>query len=269
MRGWLLCSSALLFVNCSDDADTPTAGAIGGGGNQMNAGQAGVVVGGSSALPAGAPGAGGSAGLTSGGSPANAGGGVAAGIAGVAGGSGASGQNAGGAGAGFVLSSAELAEGASFADALTCAGQGRSPALAWTAGPPGTKSYAITFFDETLVGQGNANGYHWVIWDISAATSALPQGLPAGATLSTPVVAKQLSPANPFDQLPANAYFGPCPNALGNTNNTDSYAFTIYALGVEQLSGTLTSVKNVQSAIDAASPLAMSALRGSSSAKPD
>jgi Raf kinase inhibitor-like YbhB/YbcL family protein len=159
--------------------------------------------------------------------------------------------------------------GAMFPVEATCAGKGTSPALAWTPGPPGTKSYAITLFDTTLVAQGNANGYHWVIWDIPPTTLALPAALPAGATLSAPITAKQSSPANGFDKFPANAYFGPCPNAVGQTNNTDSYAFTIYALGVDTLTGNLSGVKNVDAAIQSASPLASAKLTGTSNAKPD
>ena len=127
----------------------------------------------------------------------------------------------------------------------------------------------MTFLDETLTAKGNANGYHWVIWDIPAATLGLPQNLPAGATLTTPVTAKQFSPANGFDNLPANAYFGPCPNAIGNTTNTDTYAFTLYALSVEQLTGNLNGVKNIEAAIKASTPLATSALHGTSMAKPN
>ena len=85
----------------------------------------------------------------------------------------------------------------------------------------------------------------------------------SGASLTTPVVAKQFSPMNGFDHLPANTYFGPCPNAIGSTTNTDTYAFTLYALPVEQLTGTLTGVKSIETAIKAANPLAMSALRPS------
>jgi Raf kinase inhibitor-like YbhB/YbcL family protein len=183
----------------------------------------------------------------------------------TAGGGGGSGGNSGA----FALTSSDLASGSMFSPVNTCAGKGSSPALAWTAGPAGTKSYAITFFDTTLVGQGNANGYHWVIWDIPATTLALPAALPAGASLSTPVMAKQSSPANPFDNYPANAYFGPCPNAVGQGDNTDTYAFTIYALGVEALTGNLSGVKNVDVAIQAATPLASAKLAGTSSAKPD
>jgi Raf kinase inhibitor-like YbhB/YbcL family protein len=160
-------------------------------------------------------------------------------------------------------------DGATFGDPFTCAGVGRSPALSWTAGPAGTKSYAITFLDETLVAANNPNGYHYVIWDIPASTLALPGNLPSGATLTAPVTAKQFSPANPFDGLPANTYFGPCPNAGGNTNSTDTYAFTIYALSVETLTGSLNGVKNVESAIKATTPLATAKLSGKSSAKPN
>jgi len=119
------------------------------------------------------------------------------------------------------------------------------------------------------VSKGNANGYHWVIWDIPAATLALPAKLPSGATLTTPVMARQIAPANPFDNWPKDTFFGPCPNAVGNTNNTDTYAFTIYALPVDKLSGDLSSVKNVGTAIEAAKPLANAELSGTSSAKPN
>jgi phosphatidylethanolamine-binding protein (PEBP) family uncharacterized protein len=225
-------------------------------------GQAGATMVGAGGASGGSAGSASNGGVTLGGGGTGGSGGSASGQGGAAG-------NAGGSGSEFAINSSEQAEGAVFADALTCAGVGRSPALAWTAGPPGTKSYAITFLDETLVSKGNANGYHYVIWDIPAATLALPPSLPSGATLTTPVAAKQLSPANAFDSLPANGYFGPCPNGVGNTDNTDTYAFTIFALPVEQLTGTLTSVKNVEAAIKAANPLATSALHGTSKAKPN
>jgi phosphatidylethanolamine-binding protein (PEBP) family uncharacterized protein len=79
------------------------------------------------------------------------------------------------------LTSSAHTDGAEFAVQFTCAGEGKSPPLAWTAGPAGTKSYAITFLDETLVAQNSPNGYHWVMWDIPAATLALPASQPTGA----------------------------------------------------------------------------------------
>lgn len=276
---------ALLLTHCSDGGDaTSTEGSSGSattagttstaGTAAAQAGQAGAVATGGTPASAGTStgGAGGSsAGTATGGSVSNAGSGGATGSGGAGGslGAGGSAGSAGGGSGAFKLTSSEHVEGAVFADALTCAGVGRSPALAWTAGPAGTKSYAITFLDETLVAKNNANGYHWVIWDIPAATLALPQNLPAGATLTSPVTAKQFSPANGFDNLPANAYFGPCPNAIGNTTNTDTYAFTIYALSVETLTSNLNGVKNIEAAIKATTPLATTALHGTSMAKPN
>ena len=279
----LLAAHALLLINCGGDDAAPTQGSAGttsttagtasAGTPATQAGSGGVSSGGA----AGSLGSGGSSGsavATSGtgtggalGGAAGSGAGGKGGAGGAAGGS--AGTTSGGAGGGgpFAITSTQHAEGAVFADSITCAGKGVSPPLAWTAGPAGTKSYAITFFDTTLVDMNSALGYHWVMWDIPAATMALPAELPSGATLTTPVMAKQLAPANPFDGFPKDTFFGPCPNATGNGSNTDTYAFTIYALNVEHLTGDLTSVKNVEAAIKAATPLATAKLTGKSSAK--
>jgi Raf kinase inhibitor-like YbhB/YbcL family protein len=283
----VLAAHALLLTHCSGDdppsqdgmagsamtgAGTSSAGAsttqagtgqVGSGGaagSQSGAGVAG------SAVAASGTGTGGTLGGAAGSS--NAGGGSGSGTAGSStGGSGGSSGGGSSTSGTFAITSSAHAEGAVFADTFTCAGEGTSPPLAWTAGPAGTKSYAITFFDTTLVDMNSALGYHWVMWDIPAGTLALPAKLPSGASLTTPVVAKQMAPANPFDGWPKDTFFGPCPNANGNGNNTDTYAFTIYALSVEHLTGDLTSVKNVEAAIKASTPLATAKLTGKSSAK--
>lgn len=270
----VLATPALLLVNCGSDPrwSTPgggAAGVAGAAGDNVGAGSGGIQggngpgsAGSTSGHAAGGAGTSGASAAGGSGAPSFAGGG-AAGLAGTAGASGSAGSPP------FALTSSEHEEGAAFADEFTCAGAGVSPPLTWTPGPAGTKSYAVTFFDTTLVSAGNVNGYHWVLWDLPASTLSLPKNLPSGATLTTPVSARQLSPANPFDGLPKDTYFGPCPNAIGSTSNTDGYAFTLYALDVAQLSGELSSVKNVAAAIEAAQPLASNKLSGTSSAKPD
>lgn len=267
----VLATLALLLVNCGSDArwSTPgggaagaAAGALGGGSGGVQGGNGPGSAGAANGNPAGGAGNSGASAGGSSGAQSSTGGG-AAGVAGSAGASGSAGNLP------FVLTSSEHEEGAAFADAFTCAGAGVSPPLSWTPGPAGTKSYAITFFDTTLVSAGNVNGYHWVVWDLPASTLALPENLPSGATLTTPVSTRQLSPANPFDDFPKDTYFGPCPNAIGNTSNTDVYAFTLYALDVPQLSGELGSVQKVAAAIEAAQPLARTMLSGTSSARPD
>lgn len=273
-------ATSLFWLHCGDDAPSSRADVTGGtatsagasslsgqsGAATANGGAAAGTAGQGNAAGAGAPPVGGvGAGGHGGASGASLGG--SAGASGMAGGD--SSANGGGGASTFAITSAEHRDAEPFADALTCAGEGRSPALSWSAGPAGTKSYAITFFDETLVEKNDANGYHWVIWDIPADTRALPASLPAGGMLTTPVAARQSSPANPFDGFPANAYFGPCPNAVGNGSVTDRYAFTLYALPVEELSGMLNGVRNVAAAIKAASPLAEARLTGTSNAKPN
>jgi Raf kinase inhibitor-like YbhB/YbcL family protein len=272
----LFAISALSLVHCSDAATPAPDSVAGSASGAATGGAPASASGGGGAITAGNTN---TSGAATGGTPSSAGtggssnqAGSSAGIGG-AGGGGAGGAAQAGSGDGgngaFAVTSSEHTEGAMLADALTCAGEGRSPALSWTAGPPGTKSYALTFFDQDLVDMNSPNGYHWVLWDIPASVLALPADLPSGATLTEPVIAKQISPQNPFDQLPANTFFGPCPNAIGNTNDTHHYTFTLYALGVETLTGTLSSVKNVDTAIQAATPLATAKLTGLSNAKPD
>lgn len=97
-----------------------------------------------------------------------------------------------------------------------------SPPLAWTSGPAGTKSYALVFRDK-------GNGfYHWVIWDLPPTTTGLPQGVPLGLTLTTPIAARQ-SP----NWSGREGYGGPCAPGAAVSN----YGFTLYALDVAQLPG--------------------------------
>lgn len=120
----------------------------------------------------------------------------------------------------FVLSSPALAEGATFAKDNTCDGTDVSPELAWTAGPAGTKSYALVLTDKS-----NAL-IHAAAYDIPASS----QGLPAN-------VEKKYDPATPAGMKQAQSfrnafgYAGPCPG----TEHT--YEFALYALDVDALPG--------------------------------
>jgi hypothetical protein len=180
-------------------------------------------------------------------------------------GGGADGGDAGSSTGAFALSSPDHADGAKFAAKFTCTEKGFSgsvqPELQWTAGPAGTKSYAITFIDRTLAGRGMANGYHWVIYDIPASVMRLPQGL----TMPSTVMAKAISGAGS-----SGAYLGPCPNFGGAGSNTDSYEFTLYALAeaTTMLSGTGTAgVRNAEMVLER-SNLGKATLKGTSDARP-
>jgi Raf kinase inhibitor-like YbhB/YbcL family protein len=59
-------------------------------------------------------------------------------------------------------------------DQMGVGGENLSPQLSWTAGPAGTKSYAITLYDPdapTTVGF-----WHWLLSDLDPATLSIPQG---------------------------------------------------------------------------------------------
>ncbi|KYF54589.1 hypothetical protein BE08_05135, partial [Sorangium cellulosum] len=161
----------------------------------------------------------------------------------------------------FTLTSPSHEEGAEFGDKYTCAAAGFNgsllPELHWTPGPSGTKSYAITFIDVTLTTRTPPSdlGYHWVIYDIPANVTSLPEAFMDAASIG----AKQ-----------NNAYLGPCPNFSGGNANTDTYEFTIYALAEESVtiagSGT-AAAKDAEAKLEA-SHLAKAKLTGTSDASP-
>lgn len=164
----------------------------------------------------------------------------------------------------FTLTSSELEEGGEFLPKHTCEANGfdndESPPLVWTNPPEGTMSFAITFIDVTLA-PTSMNGYHYAIWDIPADVTELPGNLPSGATLTTPVMAKQYNPLSP-------SYLGPCPNFGGGGGETHTYEFTIYALPTA--TATLSNAMSVQAIDDdlKAAAIGSAVLSGVSSASP-
>lgn len=211
-------------------------GPVGGTGPSGGTGPVGGTGPGGGTGPAGGTGAGGMAGAPQGGSGGSGGGGA------------------------FALTSPDHAEGAAFGDKYTCALAGFNgsllPELNWTAGPAGTQSYAITFIDRTLAAEGNANGYHWVIWNIPAATRSLPEEFKDAASIGA---------------MQTGNYLGPCPN-FGSANQTDTYEFTIYALDTATIDVPANSqfTARVMAADDLleADHLAKATLSGTSDASP-
>ncbi|HKP62895.1 MAG TPA: YbhB/YbcL family Raf kinase inhibitor-like protein, partial [Polyangiales bacterium] len=98
---------------------------------------------------------------------------------------------------------------------------GASPPLSWSGGPA-AKSYAVTLHDLT------ANLMHWTLYDIPAATTSLPEGVPVGAMPATPMGAKQTP--NQLAGMTGPGYFGPCGGSGRNM-----YEFAVYALDVATL----------------------------------
>ena len=283
-----LVSAALFFAACSSNSSDRGAGgahtsggAIGSGGVASTGGvpnTGGNIGTGGVTTTGGAPSTGGNSGL---GGAANTGGTTATGGKGGGGGSAAGGfaiggsngsgsgggagstSNGGSSGGSFKLTSADFVEGATIPKDATCENTGKAsllPTLMWTAPPAGTKSFAMTFLDTTILDKSatDAKGMHYAIYDIPMDATSLPQGLPSGsppAGIDALKTAKQVNPLGP-------QYLGPCPN----TSTPDHYAFTLYALSQDKLTGTLTNVQGVVNAIKAAKPLGMAVLTGTSKA---
>jgi Raf kinase inhibitor-like YbhB/YbcL family protein len=185
---------------------------------------------------AGAAGASGASqgGSTAGGS-SNAGTGTG-GAGGVAGGAGGTGGATGTGGAGgvangpFELKSSAFKEGEQIPLPYKCAevnpkGQNISPPLSWGPGPAGTKSYAVVLMHLP-------SPEHWVIWDIPANVTSLPENVEHQAQPAVPAGSKQ-SLAD-LDGFMGSGYLGPCPQA---PNSVQSYKFTLYALDVDTVPG--------------------------------
>lgn len=107
---------------------------------------------------------------------------------------------------------------------FACAGANKSPHLAWSGAPAGTKSFAVTCLDvDAPTGSGF---WHWVVCNIPATVTELPLGagsaggiMPAGALQSRTDFGKP-------------GYGGPCPP---EGDHPHRYMFTVFAVGVEKL----------------------------------
>lgn len=98
-------------------------------------------------------------------------------------------------------------------------GQNLSPDLSWSGAPEGTGSFAVTCYDpDAPTGSGF---WHWIAWDVPAATTSLPAGVPREDAGIRQAV-------NDFGNP---GYDGPEPPA----GPPHRYVFTVHALPVEHL----------------------------------
>ena len=106
-----------------------------------------------------------------------------------------------------------------------CGGGNRSPHLAWTEVPAGTKSFAVTCFDPDAP-TGSAF-WHWVVVDVPPSVTELP--LDAGNPASGKLPAGALQVRTDFGKP---GYGGPCPP---EGDHPHRYLFTVHAVGMEKL----------------------------------
>jgi len=84
----------------------------------------------------------------------------------------------------MILTSSAFLDGATIPKHHTCEGQDVAPPLEWTGTPAGTKGFALVVDDPDAPDPKapKRTWVHWVLYDIPAFTTALPEGgaLPAG-----------------------------------------------------------------------------------------
>lgn len=102
-------------------------------------------------------------------------------------------------------------------------GDNLSPHIAWEDAPEGTKSFVITCFDpDAPTGSG---WWHWVVANIPAETTSLPQGAGSGKAA---LPAGALQTRTDFGQA---GYGGAAPPA----GETHRYIFSVHALDVDKI----------------------------------
>jgi Raf kinase inhibitor-like YbhB/YbcL family protein len=116
----------------------------------------------------------------------------------------------------FALRSAAFGNGSEISPRFTCDGADLSPALNWEHVPAGAQSLALIVDDPDAP---SGTWTHWLLWNIPAQASALPEGVPQAETLDNG--ARQ--GRNDFKRI---GYGGPCPPR----GKPHRYFFKIYAL---------------------------------------
>jgi phosphatidylethanolamine-binding protein (PEBP) family uncharacterized protein len=117
-------------------------------------------------------------------------------------------------------------EGGMIDPMYTCAGGQHFPAISWTAGPAGTMSYAVVFFDTSIM------LVHITMLNILAATHALPP-LPMGAGVMS------------IGTTNGTTWAGPCPNGAEHI-----YDLTVYALKTPMYMGPAANRTAIRTALE-------------------
>ena len=98
-------------------------------------------------------------------------------------------------------------------------GEGTSPAMSWANAPAGTQSFVLNMHDMDVARNRTTDDQaHWVVWNIPATATGLPEGVPKGSQLADG--SYQISATGPV-------YRGPGAPATGPMHH---YTFEIFAL---------------------------------------
>ena len=130
----------------------------------------------------------------------------------------------------MIVQSEEVSEGSTIndeqvANVFGCKGGNKSPSLSWSDAPNDAKSFAITVFDpDAPTGSGF---WHWVVFNIPAATRAIPKN--AGNVKAKLMPKGAIQSRTDFG---TDGYGGPCPPQGDKPHH---YIFTVYAVDEDKL----------------------------------
>ena len=131
---------------------------------------------------------------------------------------------------GFTLASPTVKPNSTLTEAQVykgfgCEGRNVSPALKWSGAPSGTKSFAVTVYDpDAPTGSG---WWHWVVYNIPASVTELPEG--AGGADGKGLPAGAVQGRTDFGSA---GFGGACPPPGDKPHR---YIFTVYALKTDKI----------------------------------
>jgi len=122
----------------------------------------------------------------------------------------------------FQLGSSAFQAGAAIPQQYTCVGGDRSPPLAWSGAPAGTRSFTLIVDDPDAPDPAapRQTWVHWVLYDVAASATFIPEN--AGGAAPQPAARAGLN------DWSKTTYGGPCP-PIGRHR----YFFKLYALDVD------------------------------------
>lgn len=116
----------------------------------------------------------------------------------------------------LTLNSSAFANNTRIPVKFTCSGEDKSPALAWSNVPPTAKALALIVRDPDAP---SGDFVHWVIFDIPASVTSMPEGVPSAAKTTFEATQGQNGRGE-------TGYTGPCPPP----GKDHHYHFRLYAL---------------------------------------
>jgi Raf kinase inhibitor-like YbhB/YbcL family protein len=119
----------------------------------------------------------------------------------------------------MTVTSSAWPDGGQVPEKHTQAGEEVSPPLSWSNVPAGVVTFVLVVHDlDAASGGGAGDLLHWMLWNIPATVTALPEGVPAASQL--PDGTRQISATGP-------SYRGPGAPRSGVAHH---YVFELYAL---------------------------------------